>query len=78
MRRRRSLCNKSQLEVIDDSVHHGVVGEEGDDLHRPSASRADHGVEFKDFPDHLGPAFKKKAPEPFLSYYNSDKPLPRM
>ena len=34
MRRRRSLRDRRQLEVIDDLVHYGMVGEEGDDLHR--------------------------------------------
>jgi hypothetical protein len=30
-----SLGNKRQLEVLDDAVHNGIIGEEGDDLHRP-------------------------------------------
>ena len=32
-RRGRSLCDKRQLEVVDDPVHHSIVGEGGDDAH---------------------------------------------
>jgi hypothetical protein len=32
-RRWRSLRHKRQLEVVDDSVHYGEIGEESDDLH---------------------------------------------
>jgi len=32
LRRRGPLRNKGQLEVINDAIHHGTVGEEGDDL----------------------------------------------
>jgi hypothetical protein len=33
MRERESRRDKGQLEVVDDPVHHGRVGEEGDDPH---------------------------------------------
>jgi len=29
----RLRCDKAQLEVVDDSVHHGEIGVEGNDLH---------------------------------------------
>jgi len=32
-----------QLQVVDDPVHDGMLREEGDDAHRPSASGAEHG-----------------------------------
>jgi hypothetical protein len=55
-RRGRLVCDKRQLEVVDDSVHHGLVDEERDDLHLSAALRADQGVDFVHFTDHLGPA----------------------
>ena len=39
LRRRGSLGNKCQLQVIDDPVHYGIIRKEGDDLHRRSAPR---------------------------------------
>lgn len=54
MRRRSSLRYKFQLEVVDDTVDHGVFGDEGDDLHRAAALMADHRVHFIDLADHLG------------------------
>jgi len=42
--------------VVDDAVHHGIVGEESDDLHDAAAVGAGHGVNLIDFTDHLGPA----------------------
>ena len=33
VRRGRSLRHKCKLEVIDDAVHHGIVGDEGNDAH---------------------------------------------
>jgi len=56
MRRRGPLCDKGQLEVIDDPVHHGIVGEEGDDFHHATALRAEERVNFVHLSDHLSPA----------------------
>jgi hypothetical protein len=42
--------------VIDDPVHHGIIGEESDDLHHAAASRAEERVNLINLPDHLGPA----------------------
>jgi hypothetical protein len=36
--RRGTFGRKGELEVVDDPVHHSIVGEEGDDLHRAPAS----------------------------------------
>lgn len=36
--------SEGQLEVADDPVDHGIVGEEGDALQSAAAARADHGV----------------------------------
>jgi len=42
--------------VIDDHVHYGIVGEEGDDLHHRTALRTQQRVNFINFADHLSPA----------------------
>jgi len=65
-RRGRLVCNKGQLQVVDDAVHHREVGEERDDLHAAAAPRADHGINFIDFPDHLSPALRGDGPQLFL------------
>jgi len=41
-RRRRFLSHECQFEVVDDPVHRGIIGDEGDDLHR-SPGNADAG-----------------------------------
>jgi hypothetical protein len=46
VRRRGPLGEESQLEVADDPIHHGIVGEEGDNLHVAAGSRADQRVNF--------------------------------
>jgi hypothetical protein len=55
--RRGPLGDKGQFEVVDDAVDHAVSGEKGDNLHPGTALRADHGINFIDLADHLGPAF---------------------
>ena len=45
---------KSELEVLDDSVDHGIVSEESNDAHFPLAFGAAQGINLIDF--HLGPA----------------------
>ena len=67
MRRRRPLRDKGQLKVVDDAVHHGIVGEESDDLHRPSALRTDHRVHLIDFADHCRPALGRDGLELLLA-----------
>jgi len=74
MRRRGSLGNKGQLQVVDDPVYHAVVGEERDDLHLSAAARAGHRVNFIDFTDHLGPAFGGDGPELLLHHPDRKKP----
>jgi hypothetical protein len=56
MRRRGPFRKEGQLEVVDDAVNHSPVSEESDDLHLSAASRAEHGIDFIRFTDHLGPA----------------------
>ena len=41
LRRRGFLGDRRQLELADDLVHHGIFGQESDDLHRGAASRAE-------------------------------------
>ena len=41
-RRRRLLRYKRQLEVVDDPVHRGIIGDKGDDLHRAAALKTKH------------------------------------
>jgi len=62
-RRGRFVCNKRQLQMADDPVHHGIVGEERDDLHLSAALRADQGVDFVHFTDHLSPAPGRDRPQ---------------
>ena len=45
LRRRGPLGHKGQHEVVDDSIHHSMVGEGGDDLYVAAASRTEHRVE---------------------------------
>lgn len=42
--------------MIDDSVHHGIVREEGNDAHPALAFGADKRVHLIHLPDHLSPA----------------------
>jgi len=63
MRRRRLVCDKGQLEVVDDAIDHGEIGDKGDDLHRSPALGTKQRVDIMDLADHLGPAFKENAPE---------------
>jgi len=39
-RRRRPLRDKGQLEVVDDAIDHGEIGEESDDLASPVVLKA--------------------------------------
>ncbi len=55
MRGGSSLCDKCQLEVLDDPVDHRIVGDESDDAHPDLASRAEEWVHFVDFSYHLCP-----------------------
>ncbi len=68
VRRRGSLCDKCQLEMIDDPVDHGIVCQEGNDLHLSAALRADQRIHLVDFADHLGPACGGDGPELFLNH----------
>jgi len=54
--RLRLRRHKPKLQVIDDPVHGGIIGDEGHDLHLTSAFGAEEGVDLIDFPDHLRPA----------------------
>ena len=66
MGRRGLGRHERQLQVIDDAVHHGMLREEGDDLHPAAALGADHRVHLIDLPDHGRPALGRKAPELLL------------
>jgi len=48
MRRGRSLRDKCQLEVGDDTIDHLIVGEEGDDAHFPLAFGTGQGINLVD------------------------------
>lgn len=56
MRRGRSLRDKGQLQVVDNPVHNGIVGDEGNSAHLCLALRTGQGIDLVDFPDHLSPA----------------------
>ena len=55
--------DERQLQVVDDFVHHGIVGEEGDDAHLAAAFGAGQRIDLIDLADHLGPAFGGETPE---------------
>ena len=49
--------------MVDDTIHHGEIGEESDDAHLATAFGADHRVYLKDLADHLSPAFGRAESE---------------
>jgi hypothetical protein len=53
----RLRCHERQLEVVGNPVHHGGVGEQGDDANLGAALGKEQRVDFIDFADHLGSAF---------------------
>jgi len=73
-RRGRFVSDESQLQVVDDSIHHGIVGEERDNPHLSSALRADEGINFIHFTDHFGPALGGDGPELLLEYPERGRP----
>jgi len=48
----RSLCDKGQLVVVDDPVHHGLVSDEDDDRHFSLPSGARQEINLIDFSCH--------------------------
>ena len=52
--------------MVDDSIHHLMVGEERDDLHGAAAVRTKHRVNLIDLTDHLSPALGGDGPELLL------------
>jgi len=66
-RTRRSLCDKGQLEMLDDPVHHGIVCGEGNDAHLAAALGTEQRIDFKDFPYHFGPAAARDPRAFFLN-----------
>lgn len=52
--------------MVDDSIHHLMVGEERDDLHGAAAVRPQHLVNLIDLTDHLSPALGGDGPELLL------------
>ena len=54
--------------MVDDAIHDGIVCEESDDLHGAAALRADHRINFIDFPEYIGPAFGGDGPELLLHH----------
>ena len=67
LRRRRSLRGKGQLEMVDDFVHHRVVGKRSDDPHRSPALETEHRFHFINLADHLSPAPGRDGPELVLN-----------
>jgi len=59
---RRLLGNEAQLQMVDDPVHGGIIGDKGDDLHHSPALRAKHRVHFVNLANHLRPTFRRDAP----------------
>jgi len=55
VRRRRSLRHKSQVQVVDNPVHHGIIRNKSDDLHVSSALSKNQRIDLEDFSYHLGP-----------------------
>jgi len=51
--------------VVDDSVHHDIVSEESDDLHRGAALDTGQGIHLVDLADHCCPA-PARDPRAFL------------
>lgn len=70
----RFVCHKRQLQVVDDSVHHRELGEEGDDTHLALTFRTSERVDFIDFTDHLSPA---AAGDPGVLVFDDDDELAR-
>jgi hypothetical protein len=50
--RLRPIGHKPKLQMIDNPIHHGILRDEGDDLHPASALRAGHGFHLIALPDH--------------------------
>ena len=74
LRRGRFVCHEGELEVIDDAVDQGIVGQESDDAHRPSASRAEHRVNLIHLADHLSPVLGGDGPEILLPLPERKRP----
>ena len=72
--RRRPLRHKGQVEVADDPVHYGIVGDEGDDPHPAAALRTDQRIHLVDLADHLGPALGRDRPELLLNNPERKRP----
>jgi hypothetical protein len=64
----RLVRGKCKLEVVNDAIDYGEIGEESNDPHHAAALRADHRINFIDFTDHLGPAFGRETPELLLHH----------
>jgi hypothetical protein len=71
--RGRLVGDKGQLEVVDDAVHHGIVREASDNLHRAAAARAEQGVILADLLNHLGLALAGDGPDLVLPPSEKEK-----
>jgi hypothetical protein len=60
------LGSCGEAEVVNDPVHHRIVCQESDDLHRPAALGEEHGVDLVDLPDHGRPFLGGDGPRLFL------------
>jgi hypothetical protein len=58
---------KSELEVGDDPVHCGIIGDESDHSHLATACRTYERINFIDLADHLCPAFGRDMMVLFLN-----------
>ena len=61
VRRRRLRRHERQLEVVDDAVHYGIVGKEGNDAHPTPALGTEQGVDLVNLPDHGRPPLGRDA-----------------
>jgi len=60
--------------VVDDPVHHGIVRQEVDDLHRSPALETRYGIRLVDLADHRGLALGGEAPEFLLDNQERKRP----
>jgi hypothetical protein len=73
----RSFRDECQLQVVNDPVGHGVVGEESDDAHLATALRADHGVDFAEFAAQLSLRGAKRRGNLIIFLRHNEIPMAR-
>jgi hypothetical protein len=78
MGRRGALGDKGQVEVVDDAVDHGLVGEKSDDGHLSAATRAEHRANLINLKDHPGPALGGDGLELLLHHLERESLMDRL